>query len=145
MGLATGTKLGPYEIQSPLGAGGMGEVYRAPDTRLERIVAVKVLPANLSSDPSLRQRLEREANAISKLSHPHICTLHDIGHQAGVDFLVMELVEGERQDQPLTKALLLPPEQPLRIAAQIAGPLAKAHKLGIVHRDLKPSNVMLTK
>jgi len=81
MGLATGTKLGPYEIQSPLGAGGMGEVYRARDTRLERTVAVKVLPANLSSDPSLRQRLEREAKAVSKLSHPHICTLHDIGHQ----------------------------------------------------------------
>ncbi len=93
MALASGTRLGPYEIVSPLGAGGMGEVYRARDTRLERDVAIKVLPANLSSDPSLRQRLEREAKAISKLSHPHICTLHDIGHQGGVDFLVMELVE----------------------------------------------------
>jgi eukaryotic-like serine/threonine-protein kinase len=95
MSLAPGTKLGPYEIQSQLGAGGMGEVYRARDTRLERDVAIKVLPDNLSSDPTLRQRMEREAKAVSKLSHPHICTLHDIGHQNGVDFLVMELVEGE--------------------------------------------------
>jgi len=145
MALTSGTKLGPYEIQSPLGAGGMGEVYRARDARLDRDVAVKVLSAKLSSDPASRQRLEREAKAISKLSHPHICTLHDIGHQDGVDFLVMELVEGETLDQRLTKGPLLPPEQTLRIAAQIAGALAKAHKLGIVHRDLKPSNVMLTK
>jgi len=95
MPLTSGTKLGPYEIQSPLGAGGMGEVYRARDTRLERDVAIKVLAAGLSSDPNHRQRLEREAKAVSKLSHPNICTLHDIGHQDGVDFLVMELVEGE--------------------------------------------------
>ena len=94
MGLTSGTKLGPYEIVSPLGAGGMGEVYRARDTRLDRDVAIKVLPANLSSDPVLRQRLEREAKAISKLSHPHVCTLHDIGRQDGVDFLVMEYLEG---------------------------------------------------
>src|SRR6202795_3615087 len=118
MTLAAGTKLGPYEIQSPLGAGGMGEVYRARDTRLERDIAIKVLPANLSSDPNLRQRLEREGKAVSKLAHPHICTLHDIGHQDGVDFLVMELVEGETLDQRLTKGPLLPPEQTLRIAAQ---------------------------
>src|SRR6195256_6312304 len=144
MRLGTGTKLGPYEIQSPLGAGGMGEVYRARDTRLERVVAVKVLPANLSSDPSLRQRLDREAKAVSKLSHPHICTLHDIGHQDGVDFLVMELVEGETLEHRLTKGPLLP-EQTIRFAAQIANALAHAHKLGFVHRDLKPSNVMLTK
>src|SRR5437879_4643922 len=142
--LTSGTKLGPYEIQSPLGAGGMGEVYRARDTRLERDVAIKVLPANLSSDPSLRQRLEREAKAVSRLSHPHICTLHDIGHQEGVDFLVMELVEGETLEHRLQKGPL-PPEQAIRLAAQIADALAKAHKLGIVHRDLKPSNVMLTK
>jgi len=144
MPLTSGTKLGPYEIQSPLGAGGMGEVYRARDTRLERDVAVKVLPANLSSDPNLRQRLEREAKAVSKLSHPHICTLHDIGHQDGVDFLVMELVDGETLEHRLVKGPL-PPEQTLRIAAQIADALAKAHKLGFVHRDLKPANVMLTK
>ena len=122
----------------------MGEVYRARDTRLDREVAVKVLPANLSKDASLKQRLEREAKAISKLSHPHICTLHDIGHQDGVDFLVMEYLEGETLEQRLMKGPL-PPEQTLRYAAQIADALSKAHKLGITHRDLKPANVMLTK
>jgi Tol biopolymer transport system component len=144
MALTSRTKLGPYEIIAALGAGGMGEVYRARDTRLERDVAVKVLPTNLSSDPSLRQRLEREAKAVSKLSHPHICTLHDIGHQDGVDFLVMELVEGETLERRLAKGPL-PPEQAIRFAAQIADALAKAHKRGITHRDLKPSNIMLTK
>jgi eukaryotic-like serine/threonine-protein kinase len=144
MALTSGTKLGPYEIQSPLGAGGMGEVYRARDPRLDREVAIKVLPASLSSDPSLKQRLEREAKAISKLSHPHICALHDIGHQDGVDFLVMEYLEGETLEQRLMRGAL-PPEQTLRYAAQIADALAKAHKLGITHRDLKPANVMLTK
>jgi len=144
MALTSGTKLGPYEIVSPLGAGGMGEVYRARDTRLDREVAVKVLPASLSSDLSLRQRLEREAKAVSKLSHPHICTLHDVGHQDGVDFLVMELVEGETLERRLVKGPL-PPEQTIRFAAQIADALAKAHKRGITHRDLKPSNIMLTK
>jgi serine/threonine protein kinase/Tol biopolymer transport system component len=144
MALTSGTKLGPYEIVSLLGAGGMGEVYRARDTRLERDVAIKVLPASLSSDSSLRQRLEREAKAVSKLSHPHICTLHDIGHQDGVDFLVMELVDGETLEHKLTKGPL-PPEQAVRCAAQIADALAKAQKLGITHRDLKPSNIMLTK
>src|SRR5882672_1657874 len=133
MALPSGTKLGPYEIQSPLGAGGMGEVYRARDTRLERDVAVKVLPTNLSSDPSLRQRMEREAKAVSKLSHPHICTLHDIGHQDGVDFLVMELVDGETLEKRLTKGPL-PPDQVLRIAEQVADALARAHKMGFVHR-----------
>src|ERR1700746_3552941 len=144
MPLPPGTKLGPYEIVSPLGAGGMGEVYRGRDTRLDRTVAIKVLPANSSTDPNLRQRLEREAKAVSKLSHPHICTLHDIGHQEGMDFLVMELVEGETLEQKLLKGPL-PPEQAVRCAAQISDALAKAHKLGITHRDLKPSNVMLTK
>src|ERR1700737_484717 len=144
MALTSGAKLGPYEIVSPLGAGGMGEVYRARDTRLGRDVAVKVLPSSLSSDPSLRQRLEREAKAVSKLAHPHICTLYDIGHQDGVDFLVMELVDGETLERRLTKGPLLP-EQTIRLAAQVADALAKAHKLGIVHRDLKPSNIMLTK
>jgi Tol biopolymer transport system component len=122
----------------------MGEVYRARDTRLDREVAIKVLPANLSSDASLKQRLEREAKAISKLSHPHICTLHDIGHQDGVDFLVMEYLEGETLEQRLSKGPL-PPEQALRYAEQIADALAQAHKMGITHRDLKPANVMLTK
>ena len=144
MRLTSGTRLGPYEILAPIGAGGMGEVYKARDTRLERDVAVKVLPANLSSDPNLRQRLEREAKAVSKLSHPHICMLHDIGHQDGVDFLVMELVDGETLEHKLLKGPL-PPDQTLRIGAQIADALAKAHKLGFVHRDLKPANVMLTK
>src|SRR5262249_15069640 len=125
MALTSGTKLGPYEIQAPLGAGGMGEVYRAHDTRLERTVAIKILPSNHSSNPSLRQRLEREAKAISKLSHPHICTLHDIGHQDGVDFLVMEYLEGETLEQRLIKGAL-PMEQALRCAAQIADALAKA-------------------
>jgi serine/threonine protein kinase/Tol biopolymer transport system component len=144
MALPSGTKLGPYEILSALGAGGMGEVYRGRDTRLERDVAIKVLPSNLSSDPSLKQRLEREAKAVSKLSHPHICTLHDIGHQDGVDFLVMELLEGETLEQRLTKGALSS-EQTVRYAAQIAEALAKAHKQGLTHRDLKPSNIMLTK
>src|ERR1700694_1499434 len=144
MALTAGTKLGPYEIQAPIGAGGMGEVYRARDTRLDREVAIKVLPANLSSDASLKQRLEREAKAVSQLSHPHICTLHDIGHQDGVDFLVMEYLEGETIEHRLLKGPL-PPEQTLRYAAQVADALAKAHKLGITHRDLKPANVMLTK
>ena len=144
MALTSGTKLGPYEIIAPLGAGGMGEVYRARDTRLERDVAVKVLPTNLSSDLSLQQRLEREAKAVSKLAHPHICTLHDIGHQDGMDFLVMELVEGETLEHRLAKGPLLL-EQAIRFAAQIADALATAHKRGITHRDLKPANVMLTK
>src|SRR5690348_517716 len=103
MALTSGTKRGPYEIQAPLGAGGMGEVYRARDTRLDREVAIKVLPATLSFDSSLKQRFEREAKAVSKLSHPHICTLHDIGHQDGVDFLVMELLEGETLESRLMK------------------------------------------
>ena len=144
MPLTSGTRLGPYEVVSPLGAGGMGEVYRARDTRLERDVAVKILPTDLSSDPSLRQRLDREAKAVSKLAHPHICTLHDIGHQNGVDFIVMELVEGETLEHRLAKGPL-PPDQTMRYASQIADALAKAHKRGITHRDLKPSNIMLTK
>lgn len=144
MALMPGTKLGPYEILAPLGSGGMGEVYRANDTRLDRTVAIKVLPAHLSSDAALKQRLEREARAVSKLSHPHICTLHDIGHQDGIDFLVMEYLEGETLEQRLLKGPV-PPEQTLRYAAQVADGLAKAHKLGITHRDLKPANIMLTK
>jgi len=144
MALQPSSRLGPYEVIALLGAGGQGEVYRARDIRLEREVAIKVLPERLSSDPSLKQRLEREAKAISKLSHPHICALYDIGYQDGAVFLVMELVEGETLDNRLRKGPL-PPELTIRLAAQIAAGLGTAHKLGIVHRDLKPGNVMLTK
>src|SRR6185369_2704930 len=144
MALVAGTRLGPYEIISLLGAGGMGEVYRARDTRLDRDVAIKVLLTTLSSDTSLKQRLDREAKAVSKLSHPHICALYDVGHQDGIDFLVMEYLEGETLEHRLQKGPL-PPDQTLRYAAQLAEGLAKAHKLGITHRDLKPANVMLTK
>jgi len=143
MGLATGTKLGPYEIQSPLGAGGMGEVYRARDTRLERTVAIKILPTQFSSDPVRKQRFEREAKTISSLNHPHICTLHDVGSQDGVDYLVMECVEGETLAKRLEKGPL-PIDQVLKLGAQIADALDKAHRSGIVHRDLKPGNIMLT-
>src|SRR3974377_643537 len=143
MALASGTKLGPYQIQSPLGAGGMGEVYRARDTRLERTVAIKILPEQLSKDPLRKQRFEREAKTISSLNHPNICTLHDIGSQDGVDYLVMECVEGETLTKRLEKGPL-PQEQVLKYGAQIADALDKAHRAGIVHRDLKPGNIMLT-
>ncbi|HTZ96166.1 MAG TPA: protein kinase [Terriglobales bacterium] len=144
MPLNAGTKLGPYEIQSPLGAGGMGEVYRALDTRLDRIVAIKVLPSHLSADPELKQRLEREAKAISALQHPNICTLYDIGTQDGTNFLVMEYLEGQTLAERLQKGPL-PIDQILKIGAEIAAALAKAHQQGIIHRDLKPGNIMLTK
>ncbi|HEY3171978.1 MAG TPA: protein kinase [Thermoanaerobaculia bacterium] len=144
MTLASGSRLGPYEILSPLGAGGMGEVYRAKDTRLDRTVAVKVLPAHLSSSAESRQRFEREAKTISQLSHPHICALYDVGNQDGVEFLVMEYLEGETLSDRLLKGAL-PFEQVLRYGIEIADALDKAHRQGIVHRDLKPGNVMLTK
>ena len=144
MTLAPGTRLGPYEISSPLGAGGMGEVYRARDTRLERTVALKVLPAHFASSPERRQRFEREARAIASLNHPHICVLHDVGQQDGVDFLVMEYLEGETLADRLKKGAL-PIDQVLRYASEIAEALDRAHRHGIVHRDLKPGNVMLTK
>src|ERR1700680_2469072 len=136
MALTSGTKLGPYEIVEPLGAGGMGEVYRARDTRLGRDVAIKVLPANLSASPDFKQRLEREAKAISSLNHPHICTLHDIGSQDGVDFLVMEHLDGETLADRLHRGAL-PLGEELAISVQIADALDKAHGRGIVHRDLK--------
>jgi eukaryotic-like serine/threonine-protein kinase len=143
MTLAAGTKLGPYEVVGPLGAGGMGEVYRARDTRLGRDVAIKVLPASFMADAAARQRFEREAKTISGLNHPNICVLYDVGNQDGVEYLVMEYVDGESLAQRLEKGSL-PLEQVLKYGAQIAEALDKAHRSGIVHRDLKPGNVMLT-
>ncbi|HLZ42257.1 MAG TPA: protein kinase [Candidatus Sulfotelmatobacter sp.] len=143
MPLASGTKLGPYEIQSPLGAGGMGEVYRALDTRLNRVVAIKVLASNLSASPELKQRLEREARAISSLNHPHICQLYDIGSQGGTDFLVMEYLEGETLAERLRKGAI-PLTEIYKIGIAVAEALSLAHRQGIVHRDLKPGNIMLT-
>jgi eukaryotic-like serine/threonine-protein kinase len=142
--LNSGTKLGPYEIVSPLGAGGMGEVYRARDTRLGRDVAIKVLPQQLTQNADAKQRFEREARAVSSLNHAHICTLHDIGHQDGTDFLVMEFIEGETLAKRLEKGPLATTEL-LRIAIEIADALEKAHRQGVIHRDLKPGNIMLTK
>ena len=144
MSLAAGTKLGPYEVLAPIGAGGMGEVYKAKDTRLGRDVAVKVLPAHMSANAELRQRLEREAKTISSLSHPHICMLHDVGHQDGTDYLVMEFLEGETLADRLAKGAL-PMDQALKFGVEIAGALDAAHRSGIIHRDLKPGNIMLTK
>jgi serine/threonine protein kinase/Tol biopolymer transport system component len=143
MPLSAGSRLGPYEILTPLGAGGMGEVYRAKDTRLGRTVAIKILPPHLSHDAILRQRFEREAKAISSLNHPHICVLHDVGQQDGTDFLVMEYLEGETLAQRLTKGAL-PVEHALKIGIEIADALDRAHRHGVVHRDLKPGNIMLT-
>jgi Tol biopolymer transport system component len=142
--LSPGSRLGPYEIVAALGAGGMGEVYKAKDTRLDRVVAIKVLASHLSASPELQQRFEREARAISSLSHAHICTLYDVGHQDGVDYLVMEHLEGESLAQRLARGPL-PPEQVLRLGVEIASALDSAHRQGIVHRDLKPGNVVLTK
>ena len=144
MTLLAGAKLGPYEIVAPIGAGGMGEVYRAKDTRLDRTVAVKVLPQHLSSSAEVRQRFEREAKTISQLSHPHICALYDVGREGETEYLVMEYLEGETLSDRLAKGSL-PLEQTLRFGQEIADALEKAHRQGIVHRDLKPGNVMLTK
>jgi Tol biopolymer transport system component/tRNA A-37 threonylcarbamoyl transferase component Bud32 len=142
--LTAGSRLGPYEILSAIGAGGMGEVYKARDTRLERTVAVKVLPEHLTSNEDLRQRFEREAKTISQISHPHICALYDVGREGDRDYLVMEYLEGETLAARLDKGAL-PAEQLLRYGIEIADALDKAHRMGIVHRDLKPGNVMLTK
>ena len=144
MSLAPGTRLGPYEIVAPLGAGGMGEVYRARDSRLGRDVAVKVLPQHLSANADVRARFEREAKTVSSLNHPNICTLFDVGREGETDYLVMELVEGETLSERLHKGPLPMPEV-LRIGAQIADALDRAHRANVVHRDLKPGNVMLTK
>ena len=144
MALASGTKLGPYEIQSPLGAGGMGEVYRARDTRLDRTVAIKILPLHLSDNPDAKQRFDREARAISSLNHPNICTLYDIGHQERTEYLVMEFLEGETLADRLAKGSL-PSEQALKYGIEICEGLEKAHRSGVLHRDLKPGNIMLTR
>jgi len=144
MPLIPGAKLGPYEIIAAIGAGGMGEVYRARDTRLGRDVAIKVLPQHLSSNPEFKERFDREARAISSLNHARICTLHDVGHQEGVDFLVMEYLEGESLAERLRKEPL-PLKETLKIGIEVCESLDVAHRAGIVHRDLKPANIMLTK
>jgi Tol biopolymer transport system component len=144
MTIAAGTQLGPYKVLAPLGSGGMGEVYKARDTRLGRTVAIKVLPQLLPASPEARQRFEREAKMISQLSHPHICALYDVGREGETEYLVMEYLEGETLSERLAKGAL-PLEQALRYGVEIAGALDRAHRSGIVHRDLKPGNVMLTK
>src|SRR5437660_5789243 len=144
MTIASGTRLGPYEIQSALGAGGMGEVYKARDTRLDRTVAIKILPESLATDPQFRDRFDREARTISQLDHPHICALYDVGEQDGAAYLVMQYLEGETLENRLKKGAL-PLDQALQYAIQIADALDRAHSAGIVHRDLKPGNIMLTK
>jgi len=148
MSLSAGQRLGPYEIVGPLGAGGMGEVWSARDTRLSRLVAIKVLPRELASDPDRRARFEREAKAISALSHPHVCALYDVGREegpdGGIEYLVMERLEGETLASRLGRGPLPVPDV-LVLASQLAGALAAAHRRGIVHRDLKPGNVMLGK
>src|ERR1700730_3462535 len=143
MALTSGTKLGPYEIHSQLGAGGMGEVYRARDTRLDRTVALKVLPVDRMQDPERKRRFIQEAKAASALNHPNIVTIYDIGNDNGVDYLAMEMVPGKSFDQLIPRNGLRLGEI-LRYGTQIADALAKAHAAGIIHRDLKPANVMVT-
>src|SRR5271155_5229532 len=144
MALTAGTKLGPYEILGELGAGGMGEVYRARDTRLDRTVAIKILPEHLSSDPGRRARFEREARTISGLSHPNICALFDLGDQDGIHYVILEYLEGTTLANRIAKGSL-PVSEVLKVGSEIASALEAAHRHGIVHRDLKPANVMLTK
>ena len=144
MTLAPDTRLGPYSIISLLGVGGMGEVYAAVDTRLNRKVAIKMLPAHVAGDPEFRKRLEREAKSISSLNHPYICTLYDIGAQDGIDFLVLEYLEGTTlADRLAHEPLSL--EEALRYGIQMAAALDAAHERGIVHRDFKPGNVTITR
>jgi serine/threonine protein kinase len=142
--LVPGSRLGPYEILAAIGAGGIGEVYKARDTRLDRTVAIKILPETLAIDPQFRERFDREARTISKLDHPHICTLYDVGEERGASFLVMQFLEGDTLEARLQNAAL-PIDQALQIGVQIANALDAAHRSGIVHRDLKPGNVMLTR
>ena len=141
MPLSTGDRLGPYQVLAPIGAGGMGEVYRARDTRLNRTVALKVLPEHIATREDLRARFEREARAVASLNHPHICVLHDIGIEHGIGYLVMEYIEGET----LAARIPLPLEQALKVATQIAEALDRAHRAGVTHRDVKPQNIMLTR
>src|SRR5688572_19605053 len=144
MALTPGTRLGPYAITTPLGAGGMGEVYKATDTRLGRTVAVKVLPTEFSVDPDHRHRFEREARAIAALNHPHICTVYDVGRDMGIEYLVMEYIDGPTLRQRLQDGLL-PLDELLTIVADVAEGLSEAHERGIIHRDVKPGNIMLSK
>src|SRR6266550_222134 len=144
MTISAGTRLGPYEVVAPLGAGGMGEVWRARDTRLDRTVAIKVLPAEFAANAELRLRLEREAKTVSQFNHPHICTLYDVGHENGRDYLVMEYLEGETLADRIDRGPL-PLADVIRYGTEIAAALERAHAAGIVHRDLKPGNVMITK
>src|SRR5438876_9900010 len=144
MALQVGAKLGVYEILGALGAGGFGAVYKARDTRLNRTVAIKVLSEHVSNNTESRQRFEREAQTIAGLKHPNICVLHDVGQQDGIDFLVMEYIEGETLANRLRRGPL-PLDQALKVAIEIADALDKAHRQGVTHRDLKPGNIMLTK
>src|SRR5262245_4019048 len=141
--LSPGSRLGPYEVVASIGAGGMGEVYQAKDTRLDRTVAIKVLSPYWADNPEMKQRFEREAQAIASLNHPNICVLYDIGTQGGADFLVMEYLEGETLAARIERGPL-DIDEALKVGIAIADALDKAHRRGVVHRDLKPSNVMLT-
>jgi serine/threonine protein kinase len=143
MPLEPGTKLGPYKVLAQAGAGGMGEVYKAADTRLNRTVAIKVLPAHFCEDAEMKQRFDREAQTIAALNHPHICTLYDVGQQEGTEFLVMEFLEGETLAARIARGPL-PLGEALKVGIEIADALEKAHGQGVTHRDLKPGNVMLT-
>nr|MDQ5870862.1 serine/threonine protein kinase [Acidobacteriota bacterium] len=144
MSLASGSRLGPYEILAPLGAGGMGEVYRARDTKLERDVAIKVLPERLASDPAALGRLEREARAVAALSHPNVLGIYDLGRDGSVTYVAMELLQGESLRQSLDEGPL-PQRKALEYGLQIAQGLAAAHDKGVIHRDLKPENIMIEK
>jgi len=144
MPLTTGARLGSYEILGPIGAGGMGEVYKARDTRLHRTVAIKVLPEHISKRQDLRKRFEREARAVASLNHPNICVLHDVGSQDGTEYMVMEYLEGETLAARIAKGAL-PVDQAIKFAIQIADALDRSHRAGITHRDVKPANIMLTR
>ena len=144
MPLSTGDKLGPYEIVARIGAGGMGEVYKARDTRLDRTVAVKVLPEHIAKRDDLRARFEREARTVASLNHPNICVLHDIGSHNGTPFMVMEYLEGETLAARMDRGRV-PLDEALRIAVQVGDALDRAHRAGVTHRDIKPGNIMLTR